>query len=130
MVAPLRRFLILLLLLLQTVAPLVHAHIGEHGRYVRGLHLPVLEAFSNGADETGQTATGDMGEWTQIVELGSAIKLTALDYSPPALLLPDTSLAVFPPSPCLMPVNFSPQPTDLDPPPPFLCTNISRAPPR
>lgn len=129
MVASLRRSLIILLLLLQTAAPLVHAHVGEQFRFGGGLHLPTLESL-NGEQHDHLSTAGQFEDWSQIVELGLAIKLPVIDASVVAALLPDSYLVVLPPKPCLLPVNFSPQPANLHLPPPFLSANVSRAPPR
>lgn len=129
MVASLRRSLILLLLLLQSAAPLLHAHVGEQFQFCGGLHLPALEAFNSADDPQHQALSGHQNDWSQIVELGTAIKLTAIDSAAPMALLPDTCLVVPGASPCLLSVNFSPQPAHLHLAPPFLSANISRAPP-
>jgi hypothetical protein len=44
MIAVLRKNLVLLLVMLQLVAPLVHAHIGSNS-FSQGLHIPGLEAY-------------------------------------------------------------------------------------
>lgn len=129
MVASLRRILILLLLLLQTVAPLVHAHVGGQFQFGGGLHLPMLEALNHDFGDSHLAATEHRDDWSQTVELGSAIKLPAIDANPPLALLPNTNLGFLPPSPLQLLVNFSPHKANQNPTPPFLSANISRAPP-
>ena len=50
MIRPLRKSLFILLLLLQLIAPLVHAH-SCHEPSAGGLHLPGLELLNSEADE-------------------------------------------------------------------------------
>ena len=40
-----RKFIVILLTLLQCIAPLVHAHASEHGGYRQGFHVPGFEQY-------------------------------------------------------------------------------------
>lgn len=130
MVAPLRQFLIVLLVLLQMAAPLVHAHVGNHASTIGGLHLPELEMLRIGADGSTKVASVQhVDSMTAIVELGSAVKLPKLDANDDQpLAFPETAL---PPrqAHCSERINFSPHRQPLVGEQPFLSDNISRAPP-
>jgi hypothetical protein len=74
MVAFLRQFLVVLLVLLQSAAPLVHAHTGgKISQY--GLHLHEFEALHLAADSIAlSTLDHAISSDSSIVDLGSAIK--------------------------------------------------------
>lgn len=93
MVAYLRQFLVMLLVLLQVAAPLVHAHVGKDAS-MPGLHLHEFEVLHLGHDGAGLMAINhDLQSQNGIVDLGSAIKQQQLlDKLAPALFL----LAAFP----------------------------------
>lgn len=74
MVAYLRQFLVMFLVILQFAAPLVHAHIG-HSAEPGGLHLSEFEALHFSDDEAVFTAADhDLQVQSTVVNLGSAIK--------------------------------------------------------
>lgn len=128
MVACLRLFLVVMLVLLQFAAPLVHAHVNDFGP-ARGLHLHEFETLHIKSDPL-VTAVVDSASSVQssIVELGAAIKvqqpgedvasigwLSGGPLSLPERYLVDT-------------INFSPHdPGKLSKP--FLGQNPTRAPP-
>ena len=130
MVASLRQFLILLLLLLQTASPLVHAHVGQHATDVAGLHLPTLETLNKVSNGDQLVAADYHEDSTSIVELGSAIKLNRVDVDPQMFVLVTTLMAVGLSAPTALPVGFTPPSANPTLLPPFLSANISRAPPR
>lgn len=76
MVAFIRQLLVLMLVLPQFAAPLVHAHIGESSP-VRGVHLHEFENIR--LQKTGTFAQAKPDHFSDaqsaIVELGSAVKL-------------------------------------------------------
>lgn len=74
MVAFLRRFLVLILVLLQFAAPLVHAHVGNIGA-MPGIHLHEFETLSRLKNDASLEATlSSVGSLqATIVELGQAI---------------------------------------------------------
>lgn len=128
MLAPLRQFLIVLLVLLQTAAPLVHAHVGDHASPMGGLHLPEWEMLKVGADGTIKFASVQhVDSMTAIVELGSAIKLPKVD--PHALAYAELVISPRPQADCAERINFSPHRLPVVCDQPFLSDNISRAPP-
>lgn len=128
MVAFLRQFLVVLLVLLQGAAPLVHAHTGGDVSQ-RGLHLPEFETLRLAADSMSLAAADhSVTAESCIVDVGSAIKRQhTADDSAPIFYLPgngpglaftrDTGI-----------VNFSPYTTGFIPEP-FSSHNTSRAPP-
>lgn len=128
MVAFLRQFLVVLLVLLQGAAPLVHAHTDGNVSQ-RGLHLPEFEAFHLVADSASLTAA-DHGVIAEscIVDLGSAIKRQRAieDHNPTSYTI--NNEPVFAITRVVEVVNFSPQIACfvLDP---YLSHNTSRAPP-
>lgn len=109
MVALIRQFLVLILVLLQFAAPLVHAHIGESAP-VGGLHLHEFENLHLQRTAAFTQAGFDQASCVQsaIVELGCAIKLKspnddlAADCCLPSDTLVWVSLTV------LKVINFSP----------------------
>lgn len=89
MVAYWRQFLVMLLVLLQVLAPLVHAHVGEDANR-QGLHLHGFEAWHiDQSDGAGLMAVNqDLQGQSAIVNIGSAIKRQQLlDQPVPVLLL-------------------------------------------
>ncbi len=74
MVAYFRQFLVILLVLLQVAAPLVHAHVGEDTSQL-GLHMHEFEILHVGQDLVTMTATDrEFDSQSAIVNIGSAIK--------------------------------------------------------
>lgn len=127
MVAYFRQFLVVLLVLLQVAAPLVHAHVGKDVS-ARGLHLHEFEALHR-SQHGPDLLAADHGIDSRyaIVNIGSAIKQPLADNLAPALLLVAVDLApaadrqnepaIFP----AYPPRFVPEP--------FPSPNSSRAPP-
>lgn len=56
MIFSLRPFLVFVLVLLQCIAPLVHAHTGEHFS-TQGLHIPELEVYTQSLSESAFETT-------------------------------------------------------------------------
>lgn len=75
MVAYLRQILVMLLVLLQVLAPLVHAHIGDDTDQP-GLHLSEFEAWHVGQDDGLGLMAVDQQLQSQsaVVNIGAAIK--------------------------------------------------------
>lgn len=127
MVAFFRQFLVVLLVLLQFAAPLVHAHVDETS-LGHGLHLHEFEGLHFKADAVVMASlTVHDAAQSVIVEVGSAIKIQqpaqdAMDF---ALLYEP---GFWPTQRIVERVNFSPhpQPSVSEP---FLSQNLSRAPP-
>ncbi|WKJ90506.1 hypothetical protein QZJ86_21265 [Methylomonas montana] len=128
MVAYLRQFLVMLLLLLQVAAPLVHAHVGKDAS-MPGLHLHEFEVLHIGQEGAGLMAINhDLQIQHGIVDLGSAIKQQQLlDKLAPALFLP-AAFPSFAVERQVSIVNFPP-PISRFAPEPLLSHNSSRAPP-
>jgi hypothetical protein len=128
MVAYLRQFLVLLLVLLQFAAPLVHAHVDDIGP-VRGLHLHEFETLHIQQDFLSLTTSESIAglDYT-IVELGQLIEIQqqADDFSPVYYLYSDERLLVS--QQMSETVNFSPQALVMLAEP-FLSQNLTRAPP-
>lgn len=128
MVAFLRHFLIVLAVLLQSAAPLVHAHIGGEAS-LSGLHLHEFETLhlaSHGPafEHVGQSVDAE----SCIVDLGAAIKeQKTSDESAPFLYPFDTASTIIT-SRIAKIVNFSPHSPGFVPEP-FVSSNTSRAPP-
>lgn len=130
MVAPLRQFLIMFLVMLQMAAPLVHAHVGRHASAISGLHLPELEMLRLGADGSIKLASVQhVDNMSAIVELGSAIKLPKLDANSLSFSYVETTIPPQPQAHCVENINFSPHRQPIVGEQPFLSDNISRAPP-
>lgn len=130
MVAPLRQFLIMLLVMLQMAAPLVHAHVGSDASAISGLHLPELEMLRLGPDGAIKLASiQHVYSMSAIVELGSAIKLPKLDPNDLPLLYAESAILSLPQVQCVERINFSPHHQPVVSNQPFLSDNISRAPP-
>jgi hypothetical protein len=111
MILTLRRYLLVLLALLQLVAPLVHAHSG-HGFAQFGLHLPNFEIYSVATSENVPLLQS-LDYSTQldaIVSISTGIQnqhshaddLSPLLYFPPAAF-------IFSPTLASCEINFSPQ---------------------
>jgi len=128
MVASLRPILLILLVLLQIAAPLVHAHVGGDGG-ISGLHVHTLQNFhANGNNQHAVKAIHEVGAMVAIVELGSAIQTPQSDHdSPPGCLFEDqpSCLGVHR---CVGRINFSPHPEPAATSP-FPTSHASRAPP-
>jgi hypothetical protein len=112
MFTTLRKFLVILLAMLQLIAPLVHAHAGEKIQDL-GLHVPGLEMF--GADHDASMSHAirlDFSHSGIIVGVDAGMKdkqvnaLADLDYSHYLHQAPVFSAALSP-----FDANFSPQPT-------------------
>ncbi|OAI17280.1 hypothetical protein A1359_06320 [Methylomonas lenta] len=127
MVAYIRQFLVVLLVLLQFAAPLVHAHVDAIGR-VNGLHLHEFETLHIKSDALFLAAT-DVASTpdSAIVELGSAINIQASDDNSPDYYLHKDILSLCQQT-LLESINFSPQdlPLIVEPSHSF---RLSRAPP-
>ncbi|WP_139306336.1 hypothetical protein [Methylomonas sp. LWB] len=129
MVAFLRRFLVVFLVLLQLVAPLVHAHVGDEGG-VGGWHLHEFEQWrAANADEVLAHIHHELHAQSAVVEVGSAIKLNLpLFYADNLSHAFDTS--IFGPAPLASATLVFRR---LDPPPeliqPGVSLHSSRAPP-
>lgn len=128
MVAFLRQFLVVLLVLLQFAAPLVHAHVDDSGQ-ARGLHLHEFENLANKSTATLVTALDSVNAaQSAIVELGAVIKnQQPLDDVSPVYCLQGESLQWLAQY-LVEAINFSPQP-GLVVFEPFLSQNLTRAPP-
>jgi hypothetical protein len=129
MPAFLRQFFVVLLVLLQMAAPLVHAHIGENGGS-HGLHLHELDSLPLTPDTAVLSAIDhELDAQFGVVNVGSAIKHQPLvSHTTPILFLfGDT--AGFDIVRNADVVNFSP-PSPNYSVTPFLSHNSSRAPPR
>lgn len=128
MVAFRRQFLVMLLVLLQVAAPLVHAHVGKDAS-TPGLHLHEFEVLHFDHGDAGLMAIDhELQIQNGIVNLGSAIKQQLLlDRLAPALFLL-TAFPCFAVERLARTVNFSP-PIPRFTPVPILSDNSSRAPP-
>ncbi|ANE57413.1 hypothetical protein [Methylomonas sp. DH-1] len=128
MVAYLRQFLVVLLVLLQTAAPLVHAHVGGDTGGC-GIHLHGLEGLQSDPDHAElQSLRHDMQHQAAVVNVGSAIKLS-LDrerFNPAPFLLPASAVPRLKST-----VGRAYHPSRTSPPPtaPIPADNASRAPP-
>lgn len=129
MVALTRQLLVLLLVLLQFAAPLVHAHIGESAS-MRGLHLHEFENLR--LQKSGNLAQTTLDHiscvQSAIVELGSAVKPRPSSNEVIAHYYPyrdELGLAV---QPLLTVINFSPHEAGNLPEPSYN-QHPSRAPP-
>ncbi|OAI07410.1 hypothetical protein A1353_06940 [Methylomonas methanica] len=129
MVAYLRQFLVVFLLLLQVAAPLVHAHVGRDAA-PGGVHLHEFEALHSSHDGPGfMTVDHDLQVQSGVVNLGAAIKRQQLlDRLTPVIYMIVSSAADFAIMPQIGVVDFSPH-TPLFAPDPLLSHNPSRAPP-
>lgn len=131
MIPSLQKFLVIVLVLLQFAAPLVHAHAHAGDEIVdSGLHVPGLESLSIGSSES-ETASIDrhVGYNHCIVSISSGIQLkyqASNDQSSDAVLnQPGFSFRL-----ALLDyfINFSPQP-DQPLSSPFISQHSTRAPP-
>lgn len=127
MVAYCRQFLVVLLVLLQFAAPLVHAHVDAIGP-ANGLHLHEFETLHIQSEAlfsafTDVVSTAD----SVIVELGSAINVRALDDNSPDYCLQNHFLSLSGQI-MLESINFSPQNLPLIVEPSY-SSPPSRAPP-
>ena len=127
MVAFPRQFLVMLLVLLQFAAPLVHAHIHDLGTS-RGLHLHEFETLQLKSDSSFMSTLDYAGPIpSAIVDLGAAINV-AQDAEPaPAFyfLYADSLLAA---QYVVETINFSPHESAIITEP-FLKQHSTRAPP-
>ena len=130
MIAVIRKNLVFLLVMLQLVAPLVHAHIGSNS-FNQGLHIPGLELFRINQDVPAlQAINADNDAEGLLVVMDAGIKHTSDKFfatdsqSHLAVLVEQIRLAPLP----LADNNFSPQqqpPTALN----FPSAHSPRAPP-
>ncbi|QBC29589.1 hypothetical protein U737_23220 [Methylomonas sp. LW13] len=130
MVAYLRQFLVMFLLLLQVAAPLVHAHIGRDAMK-GGLHLHEFEVLhiDHDGDPALMAVEHDLQTQNSIVNLGSAIKQQQwLDRLAPVFYLLDSVVADLAVTRQIEAIKFSPH-IPLFAPDPVLSHNPSRAPP-
>lgn len=129
MVAYLRQFLVVFLVMLQFAAPLMHAHT-DHNAEQRGLHLFEFEALQAASDEAVLIgADHDLQTQSAIVNLGSAIKQQPLlERHTPIFNLTISLMLDFAVIYRSAAVNFSP-PVLPFLPEPSLSQNTSRAPP-
>lgn len=128
MVAFFRQFLVVMLVLLQFAAPLVHAHVDVTGNK-QGLHLHEFENIHIKTDALFASVSDHAASMqSAIVELGSAINIQPLDEdNTPVYFL--TNNSVFLPQQYIVDViNFSPHDLVLIREP-FLSQNLTRAPP-
>lgn len=124
MILTLRRYLLILLGLLQLVAPLVHAHSGNHfARF--GLHLPNLEIYS-AADKQSkpvfQSVDDLLAQDNAIVSISTGIQNQqndADDLSP---------LLYFPPHPVTVSVALSSCVVIFHPPPQYSVKTLVHSP--
>lgn len=126
----LRPFLVVVLVLLQIAAPLVHAHAGGN-RQQRGLHLHEFEVFSHvGNDSNLMSASASFdNDSAVIVDIDSAIKHSQHQHNDQTMTLDcqrnHVSFAI---EPLAAIINFSPH--TLAHIPAFAISNhSSRAPP-
>lgn len=127
MVAYFRQFLVVLLVLLQFAAPLVHAHVDAIGP-VNGLHLHEFETLHIKFNALFSATTDVVSTLDSVVvELGSAINIQALDDNSPDYYLHKDILSLCGQT-LLESINFSPQnlPIIVEPSHSF---RLSRAPP-
>ena len=128
MVAFLRQFLVILLVLLQNAAPLVHAHTGGETPQ-HGLHLHEFEALRLAADNMSLASIDHASDAKScIVNVGSAIKRQHSNDDATAVLYPMNNDQGFAIARDADIVNFSPQPSGFIPKP-LPSHNSSRAPP-
>jgi len=127
MVAFLRQFMVMSLVLLQFAAPLVHAHVHNLGA-TRGLHLHEFETLRLKSDSTYMSATDYVAPLqSAVVELGAAIKIQHdLVPLPPMYSSYDDSYRSE--QYIVKIINFSPHETVLIREP-FINQHSSRAPP-
>lgn len=127
MVAFLRRFLVVLLVLLQAAVPLVHAHAGNN--VARGLHLHEFEALHVVADGLSFSIGKHAADAQScIVEVGSAINQQPSDHDSAAIFYLPVEIPAFAGDRMIDVINFSPHTAGFVPEP-FLAQNTSRAPP-
>lgn len=128
MVAFLRQFLVVLLVLLQSAAPLVHAHTGGNFSQ-RGLHLHEFETLRLAADNMFLASVDHAVDAEScIVNVGSAIEKQHAANNADTVLYPlncDQDFAIARDADI---VNFSPQLSGFIPKP-LPSHNNSRAPP-
>jgi hypothetical protein len=128
MVALLRQFLVVLLVLLQCAAPLVHAHTGGNA-YQSGLHIHEFESFSHVANEVALVAASqDSHADSVIVDIDSAIKHQSTDNDSITAFYLHSQISSFAISRQADTINFSTQPLAFVPSF-FISHNTSRAPP-
>lgn len=129
MVAYLRQLLVMLLVLLQFAAPLVHAHVHDLGT-ARGLHIHEFETLQLRSDAQFMAALEDYAGPAQsaIIELGAAINHAQSTQPLPPVYCWHSDLGL-PKQTIVETINFSPHETAFTPEP-FLNQHSSRAPPR
>lgn len=128
MVAFLRQFMVMSLVLLQFAAPLVHAHVHDLGA-ARGLHLHEFETLQLKADTAFQSAMDYVAPLqSAVVELGAAINVPH-DLEPLPPIYASYNDIWLSEQYIVRTINFSPHETALISEP-FLSQHSSRAPPR
>ena len=128
MVACFRQFLVLLLVLLQLVAPLVHAHTGGPDTQF-GIHLQGLESLRlNDHNSVISSQQSAMTADNAMVEVDSGINRFKTRWSLLPLVLLPTPLAAFNPQASPIRLTFDTS-TIHRSPPPWLQQQLSRAPP-
>lgn len=112
MVAFLRQFLVVLLVVLQGILPLVHAHTGPESLQ-KGLHIHGFEAFNATISDCAfQAVDQDLAADEAIVYVESAIKQSVDNYSGLGFYIPVALVSFsFPQHTPLL--SFSPQALDL-----------------
>lgn len=112
MVAFLRQFLVVLLVVLQGILPLVHAHTGPESLQ-KGFHIHGFEAFDvSDTDAANRAIDQDLGTQATVVYVESAIKQSVHHYSGLGFYLP-AALVSFNFPQAIPDSEFSPQALDL-----------------
>ena len=128
MLAFFRQLLIVLFILLQSVAPLVHAHT-DRDDLQSGLHLHLFEFVNFSHDQVTVSATHYAQDFSgSIVSVSSAIKQQLTFQGVNTVAWPLIESQNIPVERYYSLVNFSPHVAGLIAQP-FLCNNTSRAPP-
>ena len=128
MVAYFRQFLVVLLVLLQFAAPLVHAHVDDFGTG-RGLHLHEFETLHIKSDSLFSNAPGYADAvQSVIVELGAAIKVPTSTEDVSPVYFVHSDFMQWPVKYIVEAVNFSPHALIMVSEP-FPSQNLTRAPP-
>ncbi|MGR8935478.1 MAG: hypothetical protein ACU837_13955 [Gammaproteobacteria bacterium] len=114
MIRPFRNFLIILVALLQLVAPLVHAHASARQNAVLGIHLPGLEFISTNDDIPMLHAEVSRADCCGIlIDVGCGLQQSKFSPDLPLLYPPDASVAAFNAHYIVATINFSPHSSHL-----------------
>lgn len=129
MVDYLRRFLVVVLVLLQVAAPLVHAHVDNLGA-TTGLHLHEFETFQVNSTAFYSSFSDKIG-WTEsaIVDMGSAINSQSVEDLDQVFAIIQPEGLLWSAQSIHKAINFSPQNSCLILVPSSLSQHLSRAPP-